>query len=365
MLAEANRAARAAAIVRTILGDVNPTQLGWTLTHEHLMSRLPSWIDDSDLCLDDEAAALRELGRFRDVGGSALVEMSTVDYGRDAAALVRLADASGVRLIATTGFNTRRFADVWRAGLDEETLTGWMVSEVRNGLLPYAEPTDGAAALANESHTRLRARAGLIKVATGAGGPTDGEHRAMRAAIAAHEATGAPIGTHTERGEWALEQATALRDGGVAGEDVLIGHLDFRPDLSYLREVAATGVFLGFDQFSKLKYLSDEARVRLVVELASEGQLDQVMLSGDLARKSYWPSYGHADAPGLAHIAQSVVPLLRANGFGDDHLRALLHDNPHRWLRFVPRDGEGSDDEESNGERLRNEAVRSERSTST
>lgn len=355
MPAEAKRAVSAAAIVRTVLGDVDPTRLGWTLTHEHLISRLPPWIDDADLHLDDEAAAARELGRFREAGGSALVEMSTVDYGRDAAALVRLAEASGIALIATTGFNTRRFADAWRAGLNAETLAAWMASEVRRGLLPYAQPAEGAAALADGSQERLPARAGLIKVATGPGGPSHGERRAMRAAIAAHGATGAPIGTHTERGAWALEQANVLREGGVAGEDVLIGHLDFRPDLAYLREVAATGVFLGFDQFSKDKYLSDRARVGLVLGLASEGRLDQVMLSGDLARKSYWPSYGRADAPGLAHIARTVVPLLRAEGLGDDHLRTLLHDNPRRWLRFVPRDGDGSD-----GERLRNGSVRSE-----
>lgn len=349
-------AARATAIVRTVLGDVAPLRLGWTLSHEHLIARLPTWVEDTDLHLDDEAAAVQELARFRAAGGSALVEMSTVDYGRDAAALVRLSEASGIHLIATTGFNTRRFAGVWQAGLDEDTLAAWMASEVRDGLLPYAADAEGVGALTGASGERVRAKAGLIKVATGAGGPNQGERHAMRAAIAAHAATGAPIGTHTERGEWALEQAVALRVGGVAGEDVLIGHLDFRPDLAYLLEVAATGVFLGFDQFSKRKYLSDEARVGLVAGLAAEGRLDQLLLSGDLARKSYWPSYGHPDAPGLTHVRRTVVPLLRAEGLADEHLCTLLRDNPRRWLRFVPRD-DGTDD----GARAQNESLRSER----
>jgi predicted metal-dependent phosphotriesterase family hydrolase len=58
-------------------------------------------------------------------------------------------------------------------------------------------------------------RAGLIKAATGATGAGPQERRVLAAAIAAHHATGAPIGTHTERTVWALEQAQAFVDGGV------------------------------------------------------------------------------------------------------------------------------------------------------
>jgi phosphotriesterase-related protein len=327
-------------IVRTVRGDRTPDGLGWTLGHEHLVARPPKIVTDDDLRLDDEEAAARELTSFREAGGGAVVEMTTVDYGRDAAALARLSERSGVDVIAATGFNKGRFADGIVGRHSDEALVAWMVGEVRFGALPYAPPetiTLTEPGLREGPDGARTPRAGLIKASTGAGGPSEGERRSLQAAIAAHHATGAPIGTHTEKADWALEQAQAFRDGGVPPDKVLIGHLDFRPEVLFLLEVASAGVCLGLDQFSKEKYLADEDRVDLVVALASEGHLAQLVLSGDLARRSYWPGYGHEHAPGFAHLPRTIAPMLRAEGLSDEDLRTLFIDNPRRWLAFEPR----------------------------
>lgn len=344
-------------IVRTVLADVAPEDLGLTLGHEHLVARPP--VTDPDLRLEDEDAAARALASFREVGGGALVEMTTVDYGRDVHALQRVARRSGVHVIAATGFNKGRFADPIVARHDDAAISAWMIHEVRVGANAYVPPeevvlraSEAVAAGAGEQGSvelgageqgpgeqveHAPARAGVIKVSTGAEGAGVQERRVMDAALAAHQATGAPIGTHTERAVWALEQARFFVDGGVMPGKVLIGHCDFRPELAYLLEVAATGVNLGFDQFSKRKYLSDEARVQVLAGLASAGHLRQLILSGDLARRSYWPAYGHADVAGFAHVPTAVAGLLRAEGFGEDDVRQLLVGNPQRWLRFEPR----------------------------
>lgn len=335
----------AAPVVRTVLGDVAPEGLGLVLGHEHLIARPPAFVTDEDLRLDDEEAAERELASFRRAGGGALVEMTTVDYGRDAQALARLSNASGVHVVAATGFNKGRFADGIVARHDDARIVAWMVTEVRGGALPYRPPEDVVLhgdGGAGEGRTaaepgRRPVRAGLIKGSSGAGGPSEGERRGLAAAAAAHAATGAPIGTHTEKADWGLEQARFFRDAGVPPRAVLVGHLDFRPDLPYLLEVAATGVHLGFDQFSKSKYLSDRERVRLVAGLAGEGHLERIVLSGDLARRSYWPGYGHDGAPGLAHVPVRVREMLLAEGLGEDDVRTLTEANPQRWLAFVPR----------------------------
>ena len=336
-------------IVRTVLADVAPEDLGLTLGHEHLVARPPETVSDPDLRLEDEDAAARALASFREAGGGALVEMTTVDYGRDVHALQRIARRSGVHVIAATGFNKGRFADPIVARHDDAAIAAWMIHEVRVGANPYVPPEEVALRAseaadagageqgAGEQAVHAPARAGVIKASTGAEGAGTQERRVMDAALAAHHATGAPIGTHTERAVWALEQARFFVDGGVAPGKVLIGHCDFRPELAYLLEVAATGVNLGFDQFSKRKYLSDEARVQVLAGLASAGHLRQLILSGDLARRSYWPAYGHADVAGFAHVPTAVAGLLRAEGFGEDDVRQLLVDNPQRWLCFEPR----------------------------
>jgi 5-phospho-D-xylono-1,4-lactonase len=318
-------------IVRTVLGDVTPEALGVTLAHEHLIARPPADVRDGDLTLDDEDAAVRELASFREAGGGAVVEMTTVDYGRDVAALRRVSTRSGVHVIAATGFNVARFADRIVSRFDDDAIVAWMIDEVRVGAVPYLPPERVTLTAPPDV---AAARAGLIKASTGAQGPGAQERRVLAAAIAAQRATGAPIGTHTERAAWALEQARAFVDGGVPPGKVLIGHCDFRPETSYLLELAATGVNIGLDQFSKHKYGSDEARVRLVVDLAAAGHLRQVMLSGDLARRTYWPAYGHGAAAGFAHVPRAVAGMLRAEGLSEADVAVVVRENPRRWLSF-------------------------------
>lgn len=327
-------------IVRTVLGDLPASVLGVTLGHEHLIARPPAFVTDTDLQLDSEDAALAELNVFRSAGGSSVVEMTTVDYGRDIAALVRLARKSGVHIIAATGFNQGRFADGIVARHSDEQILAWMVAEIQVGALNYERPESfelyggnlarDAAGL-HETTPQIP-RAGLIKASSGPGGPGPGELRGLEAAAEAQRLTGAPIGTHTEKAAWGLEQAQFFCAAGVPAHNVLIGHLDFCPELPYLLEVAATGVNLGFDQFSKDKYLSDRARVQLVAGLAEAGHLNQVILSGDLARRSYWPAYGNDAASGFVHIPGRVRKMLLAEGLGEQEVRQLLEGNPQRWL---------------------------------
>jgi len=302
--------------VRTVLGDVPASSLGFTLGHEHLFTRPPADVTDPDLRMDSEAAAIQEAGDFRAAGGGAIVEMTTVDYGRDAAALARISWASGVHVVAATGYNKGTFADRMTAGRSVAEIAALMAAEVRSGI-------EGGPV-----------RAGLIKASSSLGGPNSEERKVLEAAVEAHHATGAPIGTHTEKGTWGLEQAEFFLAGGVPPGKVLIGHLDLKPDLSSLLEVAATGVNLGLDQFSKEKYLPDLERVRLVAALVEAGHGRQVIVGGDLARRSYWRAYG--GGPGLGFIPGRVVPLMNEHGLGATAIHEIMVEAPRRWLAFEP-----------------------------
>jgi 5-phospho-D-xylono-1,4-lactonase len=309
-------------IVRTVLGDIPPERLGFTLGHEHLIGHPPQEHDEADLHLGDEAAAARELTAFRSAGGGALVEMTTVDYHRDAGALARLSRRAGVHIVAATGFNKAKFAERYSSVLAEEELAAWMVSEVREGI---TEPP----AFVCGGGERLDVHAGLIKGSSSLDGPTAGEAKVLSAAARAHVETGAPVSTHTEKGTWALEQASYLIERGVAPATLLIGHLDFRPDLALLLEIASLGVYLGLDQFSKEKYLPDEQRVDLVADLFSAGYGEQLILSGDLARRSYWSAHG---GPGFAHLPTRIDAMLASVGLSHVQRDLLFKGNPTRWL---------------------------------
>lgn len=311
-------------IIRTVRGDIAPETLGFTLGHEHVVAHPPAIVTDPDFQFDDEADALADLAAFRALGGGALVEMTTVDYGRDVPALMRLSERSGVHIVAATGFNKARFADRISSRFPVGQLARWMVADITRGMRDIEAPEDFVSP----------AKAGLIKASSSLDAPTVDERRVFEAAIATHHQTGAPISTHTEKATFALEQIRILTGGGVAPGSILIGHLDFRPDIGFLVEVAGTGVFLGIDQFGKSKYLADDRRVELVQELAARGYLRQLILSCDVARRSSRAVHG---GPGYSHLSRQIIPILTARGMDGAAIDTIFRENTARFLSFVPR----------------------------
>ena len=128
-------------IIRTVLGDIAPSSLGLTLGHDHLITHPPPDVTDQDLVMDNLAATIQELESFKNAGGGGLVEMTTVDYGRDASELEQVSRASGVHVIAATGFNKGSFADRLTATKSLEEIVVWLVAEVQDGLNMFLSAT--------------------------------------------------------------------------------------------------------------------------------------------------------------------------------------------------------------------------------
>ena len=119
---------------QTVLGTVDPSKLGVTLTHEHLLIDLsavfvkPSsevdrslseepvnlhnlgwmrinWSSNKDnLVQNDVMLAIREAGRFRDAGGGTLVDVTSVGIHRNPKALVEISRATGVHIVMGSGY---------------------------------------------------------------------------------------------------------------------------------------------------------------------------------------------------------------------------------------------------------------------
>jgi phosphotriesterase-related protein len=303
--------------VMTVRGPIASASLGTALHHEHVVCRpLDVGADDPDLLLDDPARSLAEMEEAHRAGLRAIVDMTPVDYGRDVAALRWIAERTRVHVIAITGHHKHKHAAPY---VGEETVDAIASRNVRE----LTEGIDGTGI-----------RAGVIKAGTSLNEITPVEERVLRAAARAHLATGAPISTHTDRGTMALEQLAILRREGVDPARVLVGHLDFALDEAYLRRVLATGAFVSFDQISKAKYASDEARAAMVKTLVDAGYAGQLLLSGDLARRSYLTTYG--GGPGWAYLVERFPIRLLDAGLDEPAIRRLYVDNPARALTIRP-----------------------------
>jgi phosphotriesterase-related protein len=297
--------------VRTVLGDIDPAELGVTDAHDHLFfasKMLPGQE------LDDLMAAKEALAHFKLAGGSALVQWTPFGLGRRTLDLVRLSEDLGVHIVAATGLH--RAEHYAPAALSQvvDDLVRVFVADLTEG----TQPTDHA------DEPRTGPRAGLIKVA-GAFHTIDPHARlTLTAAAVAHQETGAPIAVHLELGTAALEVAELLcAKLDVPPDRVILGHLNRNPDLRIQRAVAETGVFLGFDGPSRANHATDWRLFDGLEALVDAGHGGRILLGGDTTTAAA------RHQPGASYLLTTLAPRL-TKLLGGDVVRAMLVANPSR-----------------------------------
>ena len=302
--------------VRTVLGDVDPEQLGFMLPHEHLINSPPVHArPDPDYRLQDVDKAIEEVLLFKRAGGTALAEMTGPDYGRNVEAIRHISRRTGVHMLVTTGFIMESFFPQKVFDASENELVDLFVREVTEG----ADGTD--------------IKAGVIKCGTSQGRMTPTEEKVIRAAAQAHLVTGAPISTHTVGGSMALAQIELLQAQGVDPSRVVIGHLDRKSlGCGYFKFLANKGVYLGIDSIGKTKYYPDSLRIDVLKQLIESGFVRQILLADDNGRQSYFTSYG--GGPGLDYIPRVFVPMMREAGVSDADIEQMTVLNPRTVLSF-------------------------------
>ena len=151
--------------VNTVLGPVATAELGFTLSHEHVLLSAagiqqiyPEFLDRQGI-IDDAVAALQ--AAYAE-GVRTIVDMTTMDLGRDVRATEEVSRRSGVHIIATTGSHQFIPRVFWTAPPDD--IASLYVREVEEGI----EGTD--------------IKASVIKAASDRGGVTEREANILRAA---------------------------------------------------------------------------------------------------------------------------------------------------------------------------------------
>lgn len=311
--------------VVTVLGPIDPAEMGPTLTHDHVL------IDAFDMwgaatgsyawILDDEDVATHEVERFRAAGGGTICDPTNVGIGRQPAGLRRVSERSGVHIVMGAGWYRER---CYPAYVDEEMpdrLADRLVVELTQGV----DDTD--------------VRAGFIgEIGTERGHITARQERVFRAAGRAHRRTGCPILTHTTHfGELAVEQLALLAEEGVDPHRVVVSHLGDRVGIHWWMPIARTGAFLNIDNLGFVGgYAPLEVRADNVAAFVAEGLTAQVMLSNDICLLDQLATYG---GPGYDNVLVNFVPLLRARGVSEEDVHTILVANPARAFAY---DAEGA-----------------------
>ncbi len=316
--------------VNTVLGPVQPDDLGITLVHEHICYGYPGWEGAETLFPFDREAivnnGVKTLKQLKELGVSTYVDATAADQGRFPEILKEISEKSGVNIVCSTGyyFEEEGGSAYWNfhrsLGDISEDLYLLFLKEVTEGI----------------GQTGIKA--GVIKVGSSKGEITDYEKLMFEAAAKVQKETGVPIITHTSEGTMGPEQAKLLVDAGADPKKIQIGHMSDNLDLKYQEETLKYGVYVSWDRMGLQGLVGcpmDEQRYGTLATLIEKGYGDKIMLSHDyiitwIGRPLHLPEQA---LPLIAnwhptHLFKNIIPALKQRNVSDEQIDTIIRRNP-------------------------------------
>jgi 5-phospho-D-xylono-1,4-lactonase len=317
-------------IIQTVLGQIKSEKMGVTDCHDHLIRSggLEVLLKGSDYLLDDLEKAILELNFFSNAGGKTIIEMGSINQGRDIEKLLTIAKKVPVNIVAATGFFTSEFYDKnthWVMKYSIDQIAKLMIEDITKGI-DYYDYTGPIV-------RRSEAKAGVIKVGTSYGTITEFEKRVIHAAAIAQAETHVAISTHTQIGTMGIEQVELLKKFGANPEKIIIGHLQRNPDIWYHKKVADSGASLMYDGGFRAKYASDSSRMNLIKEMVDSGYQRQIVLGVDAGHASYQKAYG--GGAGIDYDVSVFIPRMCEEGISNSVINDITINNPARLFSII------------------------------
>ncbi len=322
------------AVVRTVLADVEPVEIGSgaTLFHEHLSfdyasppaePRRPGTPAPPSPTNEEMVDLLVEELRMAAFDGVSCIVDSSIGprTAQQLANLTAMATRSGVHVVAGGSYFLQPRYPEEIAGMDEDALAAHLIEQA-------ARERWGALGEVGSSFPAMH----------------DDERRMIRAVSQVHRRTGLPIFTHVPHESCpscAIEQIDLYESSGVDMRHLCIGHLSTirradDPGWETHKEIAGRGAFIGFDTVGhrmSASFIPEREKVDMVLNALEAGYEDHILLSSDFANtaqiKANWGN-------GFSTVLVQFVPKLRYYGVPDETIRKILIDNPRRWLAHVP-----------------------------
>ncbi len=347
----------------TVLGPIEASTLGIVLPHEHLLINVDNWLMASDrpaikaiaevpvslenlflvrrnvhssrdnLLFDDVELQTCEAQRFRDAGGTTIVDLTLEGIGRDVLGCAQIARATGLNVICGTGYyiQSAHPPEVREKSIDE--LADVMVGELTEGI----------------GDTGIKA--GVIgEIGTFHPIHPD-EEKALRAAGRAQRRTGAPLWVHLDSfARWGHRVLDILIEEGVDPSRVALCHLDSQRDsVDYHMTLADRGAYVEYDTFG-IEWTNDDRReneratrfippvpcdyerILALQKMVAAGYAEKMLISHDVSVKVHLTAYG---GYGYAHLLENLVPLMLDVGITQGDIDTMMQRNPQQLLAWT------------------------------
>lgn len=337
----------------TVLGPIEPKQVGNTSTHDHIIidfnAILTEPIDSKDILKMDEKISIdnlgwvrfnwasskdnlvyqdvkdacKELDHYRNSGGNTIVDVTNIGLGRDPKKLKEISSKTGVNIVMGSGFYVELAQTLNYTSEGIESLFQSIMKDITIG--------------AGDSNVK----SGIIGE-IGCSWPwTKNEKISMEASVLAHKTTGLPLLIHPGRNQYApLEIIEFISKLGADLDNVVMGHIDRTIfDYSILKETAETGVYINLDLWghdspyyplAPETYMpGDHERINMIEFLIKNNFEDKILLAQDICTKHRLKKYG---GHGFDHILKRIVPWMKIRGIENEIIKKMMITNPTNML---------------------------------
>jgi phosphotriesterase-related protein len=314
--------------VHTVQGPVEAGDLGVILVHEHLRFRDEAVAAQWPERYDEQAeldAALAAVGEAKARGVQTIVDPTAMFGGRDVHFMAKVAQQTGVRVLACTGIYSYDYLPHYFENRDVDVMAEHFVADLQSGV----QGTD--------------IKAAFLKCAADAAGVTEHVEKIHRAVARASVQTGAPIMAHSMPAvATGPRQVEIFEQEGVDLSRVQIAHCGDTDDIAYIEALIDRGVYVGLDRYGLEMFLPIDKRNATTAELLRRGHAERLMISQDYCATIDWfppeaeqvfESQGAIRNWSMTLVFDEVVPTLREQGVLDDHaFQTIFVENPKRWL---------------------------------
>lgn len=341
--------------IQTVTGKIEKKDAGIITPHEHIFIELTAFFEErklrdcdnpstepvamdklgilnrdpyalkDNLQMADYQTQKKEILRFKRAGGATIVDATMPGIGRDAKALKKISQETGINVVMGTGFYVYSTHPDKVAQMTEQEIADIMIKEIVDGV----EDTGIKAGVIGEI--------GISEVFN------EQERKVLRASAIAHKKTGIGVLVHinpwTQNG---IEATDILLSNGVNPKKIAISHVDVENNMDYIHTLLKKGVYIEFDNFGKEYYVDREARrdgyglfvhdtdrVACLKQLIDEGYEDQILLSCDVCLKTCLRTFG---GYGYDHVLVNIVPMMNEYGIEDKTIEKMLKINPLKFL---------------------------------
>jgi len=297
--------------INTVLGHINPADLGKTLIHEHvLVDFIGADKIDPNRWKHEEVIqkVLPFLEEIKANGIQSIAECTPAYLGRDVVLLQKLSRLSGLNILTNTGYygaSDNKYLPKQAYTETAEKLAKRWITEFNHGI----------------DNTGIKP--GFIKIGVNPGKLSTLHQKLVVAAGLTHLETGLTICSHTGPSLPAFEEIAILDELGVHPSAFVWVHPSSKDENDFIK-AAKMGAWISLDGIREGN-LKENASILQI--LKSNNLLNRVLISHDAG----WYKPGEENGgefKGFTTITNQFIPLLKEKEFTEEAINQLLIKNP-------------------------------------